>query len=143
MAYVLGLNAKLYRYDGSSAWYEIENVKDVTLNLEGATADVTTRGGNGWRQSVKTLKDGNVSWTMVYDTADVDFTAIKDAFLNNTDIMLYIADGDRTTTGTQGLQAHFSITGFNINESLEEAMTVDVTAVTAYNSTAPEWETIS
>ncbi len=143
MAYVLGLNAKMYRYDGTSTWYEIENVKDVTLNLEGATADVTTRGGNGWRQSVKTLKDGNVSWQMVYDTADADFTAIKDAFLNNTDIKLEILDGDRTTTGTQGLQADFSITGFNINESLEEAMTVDVTAVTAYSSTAPSWETIS
>tara|TARA_R100000008_G_scaffold62445_1_gene39707 strand:+ start:2362 stop:2763 length:402 start_codon:yes stop_codon:yes gene_type:complete len=133
----------MYRYDGTSTWYEIENVKDVTLNLEGATADVTTRGGNGWRQSVKTLKDGNVSWQMVYDTADADFTAIKDAFLNNDDIKLEILDGDRTTTGTQGLQADFSITGFNINESLEEAMTVDVTAVTAYSSTAPSWETIS
>jgi len=142
MAYVLGLNAKMYRED-SATWYEIENVKDLTLNLEGSTADVTTRGGNGWRQSVKTLKDGNVSWTMVYDTADVDFTAIKNAFLNNTDITLQIMDGDRTTAGTQGLQADFSITGFNINESLEEAMTVDVTAVTAYSSTAPAWTTIS
>jgi len=132
----------MYRED-SATWYEVENVKDLTLNLEGSTADVTTRGGNGWRQSVKTLKDGNVSWTMVYDTADVDFTAIKDAFLNNTDITLQIMDGDRTTTGTQGLQADFSITGFNINESLEEAMTVDVTAVTAYSSTAPAWTTIS
>ncbi len=141
MAYVLGLNAKMYRYDGTSTWYEIENVKDLTLNLEGATADVTTRGGNGWRQSVKTLKDGNVSWTMVYDTADADFTAIKDAFLNNDDIKLEILDGDRDTSGTQGLHADFSITGFNINESLEEAMTVDVTAVTAYSSTAPSWET--
>ena len=65
MAYVLGLNAKMYRYDGTSTWYEIENVKDLTLNLEGATADVTTRGGNGWRQSVKTLMDGNVSCSMV------------------------------------------------------------------------------
>jgi len=141
MAYVLGLNAKMYRYDGTSTWYEIENVKDLTLNLEGATADVTTRGGNGWRQSVKTLKDGNVSWTMVYDNDDADFTAIRTAFLDNDDMLLEILDGDRDTSGTQGLHAHFSITGFNINESLEEAMTVDVTAVTAYNSTAPTWET--
>ena len=56
-------------------------------------------------------------------------------------MLLEILDGDRDTSGTQGLHAHFSITGFNINESLEEAMTVDVTAVTAYNSTAPTWET--
>jgi len=143
MAYVLGLDAKMYRYDTpTTTWEEIENVKDLTLNLEGSTADVTTRGGNGWRQSVKTLKDGNVSWTMVYDNDDAEFTAIRTAFLNNDDVQLQIMDGDRATTGTQGLQAHFSITGFNINESLEEAMTVDVTAVTAYNSTAPAWTTI-
>tara|TARA_B100000686_G_scaffold353114_1_gene457412 strand:- start:1641 stop:2039 length:399 start_codon:yes stop_codon:yes gene_type:complete len=131
----------MYRNNGSGTWTEIENVKDLTLNLEGATADVTTRGGNGWRQSVNTLKDGNVSWTMVYDNDDTEFSAIRTAFLDGDDMQLEILDGDRDTTGTQGLLAYFSITGFNINESLEEAMTVDVTAVTAYNSTAPSWVT--
>lgn len=144
MAYVLGLNAKMYRYDSSaSSWNEMTNVKDLSLNLEKSTADITTRGGNGWRQSVATLKDGNVSFSMVYDTAQDDFAAVKDAFMNNTDLQLQIMDGDRTVSGTQGLEAYFTITGFNINENLEEAMTVDVTLNTAYNATAPAWTTIS
>ena len=141
MAYVLGLNAKMYR-EASSTWYEFSNVRDVTLNLDRTTADVTTRGGNGWRQSVATLKNGSVSFTMVYDTADANFTAVKDGFLNDTDIKFGIYDGDRTTSGTQGLEADFTITGFTINEGLEEAMTVDVTIETAYSSTAPDWVTI-
>ena len=142
MAYVLGLNAKMYR-EASSTWYEFSNVRDVTLNLDRTTADVTTRGGNGWRQSVATLKNGSVSFTMGYDTADANFTAVKDGFLNDTDIKFGIYDGDRTTSGTQGLEADFTITGFTINEGLEEAMTVDVTIETAYSSTAPDWVTIS
>ena len=65
MAYVLGLNAKLYRYDGSSTWHLIGNTRDLSLSLEKATADITTRGGDGWRQSVAPLKDGSVSFQMV------------------------------------------------------------------------------
>ena len=144
MAYVLGLNAKMYRYDTSATeWNEMTNVKDLSLNLEKATADITTRGGNGWRQSVATLKDGNVSFSMVYDTEQDDFAAVKDAFLSNDDLQLQIMDGDRDDSGTQGLEAYFTITGFNINENLEEAMTVDVTLNTAYNATAPSWVTIA
>ena len=63
--------------------------------------------------------------------------------MNNTDLQLQIMDGDHTVSGTQGLEAYFTITGFNINENLEEAMTVDVTLNTAYNATAPAWTTIS
>lgn len=144
MAYVLGLNAKLYRYDGSSTWYLIGNTRDLSLSLEKATADITTRGGDGWRQSVATLKDGSVSFQMVYDTSDANFTALQTAFMSSDagDILFEVFDGDRTTSETQGLEAWFTITGFNINQNLEEAMTVDVTMQTAYNSTAPAWTTI-
>tara|TARA_R100001594_G_C3844297_1_gene216698 strand:- start:24 stop:464 length:441 start_codon:yes stop_codon:yes gene_type:complete len=146
MAFVLGLNAKMYR-EASGTWYEFDNCQNVTLNLDKATSDVTTRGGNGWRQSVATLRNGSVSFTMVYDTADTNFTAVMDAFLADTaaasTIKFGIYDGDRTTTGTQGLEADFTVTGFTINEGLEDAMTVDVTIETAYSSTAPDWVTIS
>ena len=60
MAVKLGLDAKLFRNTGTFAtptWNEITNVRDVTLNLEAGEADVTTRGNNGWRATVATLKD--------------------------------------------------------------------------------------
>ena len=80
MAIRLGLNAKLYRNTGSYAsptWDEIGNVKDVTLNLESAEADVTVRANNGWRATVPTLKEASVEFEMVWDTEDDDFTAIR------------------------------------------------------------------
>ena len=48
---------------------------------------------------------------MVWKTTDDGFTAIKDAWLNNTVIGLAILDGN---SGGQGFQADFNITGFRI-----------------------------
>ncbi len=41
------------------------------------------RANNGWRATVGTLKDASLEFEMVWDTVDTDFTAIRDAFLNN------------------------------------------------------------
>ena len=51
MAYVLGLNAKMYRETSTddTTYVEMDNIRDVSLSLTKATADVTTRGGDGWR----------------------------------------------------------------------------------------------
>ena len=64
-----------------TTWIEIANIRDNNLNLETGEADVTTRGNNGWRQTIATLKDGSVEFEMVYNTSDAAFTAIKDAWL--------------------------------------------------------------
>ena len=71
MSEVIGLEAKLY-YDASGmsetpTWTELTNVKDVTLNLEKADADVTTRASGGWRLRRGTLKDARVEWEMQWD----------------------------------------------------------------------------
>ena len=89
MALKLGLDGKLYRHTGvyaTPAWDLIGNVKDVTLNLETGEADVSTRGNNGWRATVGTLKDASIEFDMIWDTGDSDFTAIKDAFFNGTTV---------------------------------------------------------
>ncbi len=146
MAYVLGMNAKLYYNTGSYAsptWTLISNVRDLTLNLERGDTDITTRGGGGWRQSVATLADGSIDFGMVWDTADTVFTAIKNAFVNNTTVEFLALDGLQATTGSQGLRATMAITSFSRNEGLEDALTVDVSAKTAYADNAPEWYTAS
>jgi len=144
MSIRLGMEAKLY-YDpagvGGSSWAELVNVKDLTLNLETGEADVTTRGNQGWRATVATLKDGSIEFEMVWDTADAGFTAIKDAYFNNTPVGFAIMDGDIVVAGSQGLHADFSITNFSRNEPLEEALTVSVTAKPTYSTTAPAWVT--
>ncbi|HON68985.1 MAG TPA: phage tail tube protein [Phycisphaerae bacterium] len=138
MAIKLGMEAKLYYGPaGSTANTELNNVKDVTLNLETGEADVTTRGNQGWRATVATLKSGTVEFEMIWDTGNAGFTAIKNAYFNNTSIALAILDGPNG----EGLDADFSITNFSRNEPLEEAITVSVTAKPTYSTRAPAWKT--
>jgi len=137
MAIKLGMDAKLFHgAAGATATTELTNVKDVTLNLETGEADVTTRANQGWRAIAATLKNGTVEFEMLWDTGDAGFTAIKDAYFNNTPIALAVLDG----TDGEGLDADFSITNFSRNEPLEEALSVSVTAKPTYSTRAPTWK---
>lgn len=136
MAIRLGLEAKLYHgAAGTTAASELTNVKDVTLNLETGEADVTTRAAQGWRATIATLKEGSVEFEMIWDTEDAGFSALKNAYFNNTPIALAILDGENGS----GLDADFSITNFTRNEPLEEALTVSVTAKPTYSTRPPAW----
>jgi len=132
------LNYKAGGQDGAGSWVELANVRDVTLSLEAGEADVTTRANSGWRAVVATLKEASVEFEMVWDTADAGFGAVKDAYLNNAPIGMQILDGSSSGAG-EGLQADFMITSFSRSESLEEAITVSVTAKVTYSDTPPSW----
>lgn len=140
MAYKLGLDAKMYYGTaGASAATVMSNVTNVTLNLTKGEADVTTRAASGWKLTVGTLNDASVEWEMIWDTSDAGFTAMKNAFFNNTLTALKIMDG--SAAGSQGLDADFAITAFTRDEQLTEALKVKVTAKPALSSRAPAWVT--
>jgi len=136
MSYKLGLEAKLFHgAAGATATTEMKNVKDVTLNIESGDADITTRASGGWKVTAAALKEASVEWTMVWDTADAGFNAIKTAYFNNAPLGLFVSDGDGS-----GLDADFAIMGFSREEPLEEAITVKVTAKPTYLTRAPKWQ---
>ena len=137
MAIKLGLDAKLFRgIAGTQGTIEVTNVKDVSLSLESGEADVTTRKAKGWKLSVATLKEASLEITILYDTEDEDFLAFKEAYFSNTPISLFVTDGDTTA---HGLDADFSVTGFTVDQPLEEAVTVKVTAKPTASDRAPVW----
>jgi predicted secreted protein len=141
MGVKFGFNAQL-EYNtsgvgGAGSWETLSNAKDVTLSLETAEADATTRANNGWRATVAGLKDGSVEFEMVWDTGDAGFTAVKDAFMNNTVLGLKVLDG---ATG-EGLVADFNIFQFSRSEPLDGLITVSVSAKIAYSETPPTWQT--
>ena len=146
MSVKLGMDAKLYfcaaGIGGSPVWTLLGNVKNVTLNLQKGEADVTTRANNGWKATAGTLKEGSIEFEMVWDTADAGFTAIQQAYFNNTLIGMAAMDGPIATNGSQGLWADCMITDFSRDEPLEEAITVKVTAKPTYSANAPLWKTI-
>ena len=137
MAIKLGLDAKLFRGTaGTQGNIEVTNVKDVSLSLESGEADVTTRKAKGWKLSVATLKEASLEITILYDTEDEDFLAFKTAYFTNTPLSLFVTDGDTTA---HGLDADFSVTGFTVDQPLEEAVTVKVTAKPTASDRAPVW----
>ena len=137
MAIKLGLDAKLFRGTaGTQGTIEVTNVKDVSLSLESGEANVTTRKAKGWKLSVATLKEASLEITILYDTEDEDFLAFKEAYFSNTPISLFVTDGDTTA---HGLDADFSVTGFTVDQPLEEAVTVKVTAKPTASDRAPVW----
>lgn len=142
MSVKLGLDAKLYRNTGTYAapvWTEVKNVKDLTLNLEKGEADVTTRGDQGWRATVGTLKDASIEFQMVWDSTDTGFTAFQTAFFGNTPVELAVMDGAMTDPNSEGLRALFDVFNFTRNEALEEAIMVDASVKPTYSANAPEW----
>lgn len=146
MSVRLGLDAVLYYcaagIGGTPTWSELGNVKNVTLSLQKGEADVTTRANNGWKATAATLKEGSIEFEMVWDTEDAGFTAIKDAYFNNSIIGLAVMDGPIATEGSQGLWADCHITDFSRDEPLEDAITVKVTAKPTYSANPPQWKTI-
>jgi len=146
MSIKLGLNAKLYRNTGDYAtpvWAEMPNVKDLTLNLETGSADVTTRGNGGWRATLATLKEGTVEFESVWDADDEGFAALRQAYFSNGTVEVAVMDGDITVAGTEGLRAMMSVTNFSRNEPLEEAITASISLKPAYAVNPPEWLVVS
>jgi len=146
MSKKLGKDGKLYYCEagigGTPDWSELTNARDVTLGLTKGEADVTTRGNAGWKASAATLKEGTIEWEMVWDPSDEGFTAVKDAWFNNTTLGLAVMDGDIATAGSQGLWADCDILDFSREEPLDGAMIVKVTAKPTYTANAPQWKTI-
>lgn len=141
MANKIGIEAKLLIGNpGSTGTTELKNVKNVSLNLEKATADITTRAASGWRVKKATLKEASVEFEMNYDTEDAGFTSMISAFLGNSAVAIFVSDGDG-----KGLDADWDITNFSIEQPLEEAISVSVTAeptdIGGSSGRAPTWKT--
>ena len=136
----LGLNAQLYISAGGSGGYTagtlVNNCQDLTLKLEKNTADVTTRGNNGWRAKVAVLRDATVSWKMIWDETDPSMLIVLNSFLANSSPTNQIEAAILDKDG-KGLEGTFVVTTFTRNEPLEEALTVDVEITPTYDAVHP------
>ena len=140
MSVKLGLDAKIYfcaaGIGGTPTWTELTNVKNVTLNLQKGEADVTTRANSGWKGIAPTLRECTATFSMVWKPGDAGFDKIKSAYLSGEAVEGAFLSGDREDSGSEGPRASWSVTGFDRNEELEQAITVDVTMKI---STFREW----
>lgn len=120
------LKYKVGGFGSANAWIDLTNVRDVTVSAEANEADVTTRGNQGWRQTIAGLREATIEFEMVWEPGDAGFDAIKTAFLTSGIIGLAALDsGGASGNGPVG---DWAITNFSRSEPLEEGITVSVTA---------------
>lgn len=145
--HVLAESCVLYYNAGTYAvptWTAIENIKDVTLGLEGSAVDVSTRASGGWTENVQGLLSASISFNLLWNrgAGDAAFTAIQSAFFNKTGIECLVLDGayDATDGDSQGLRATMMVSTFGRNETLGEAVSVDVEMAPVLNANShPVW----
>ncbi len=137
----LGLDAKLYYRPtpGSGTWTELTNVKDVTLSIEKAEADVSSRAAAGWRALRGTLKEASIEFQMNDVPDDAGLLAIREAFIANDVLEFLVLNGPEDEEGSEGLKATCDVLNFSRNEALEEGIAYDVTVKPTIADDPPEW----
>jgi hypothetical protein len=114
------------------------NLQDVSLPITKGEADVTTRGNNGWRAVLGTIKDVSIDLNIVYDATDTTQIALIKAFIGNTSVAIALLDGDKATVGSRGLWADFQVIGMDKQEALEEGQKLVITIKPTLTSVAPQ-----
>ena len=133
----LGLDAVLYRGSAGSAgldWTELCAVRDLTLNMERGTTDISTRCSD-MEMAETTLQKIGLEWEMIWDEDDADFAAVLDAYVNNTAIDLKCL----SSSDGSGVSAEWKIVKMNRKEALKEAITAEVSAIPTHVTRYPEW----
>ena len=105
----------------------ISNARDVNVNLSKESLDATTRENDGWSQTAPGLKDGTIEFDMLWKPTDPNFSLLRDAWLNDTEVFAAALDGAYDTVGSQGPAGAFVCTGFKRAEPVRDLMVASVT----------------
>ena len=107
-------------------WNQIANTRDETINNETGQAEINRRGLD-YEAALPTLKNGEITMQILYDTTDATYQAFKAAWSARTPIAAAFLDGNESASGTQGTAGNYSVTNFTENRPLTEAVTIDIT----------------
>lgn len=119
----LGFESKLYiGAAGSTPSTEAKNVKDLTLNLESAEVDVSSRQSGKFKIYLSGLIDAGLEFKMNVDPDDATQTTIRTAWLARTAIAAKVDLGDG-----KAFDSDWIVTNFNNEQPLEEAIAYSVT----------------
>jgi len=135
----LGREAVIYygTADGAAANL-IGNARDVTLTMDGATADGTSRGSGGWTDTRLVRKDVSISFSITNETTgtySAVWGALNTAFLADTPLAFHC----KHATGQTGLLGDFLITKFERGEPLGDIQSWNVELKLTLVYRAPSW----
>ncbi len=100
---------------------ELKLAKEVTVELGGSEADVTTRDSQGIKRTVVALKELTISGTAVYSPDDPAVQALITAYTGGTPITATLSDPTLSYTGK------WAVTSLSQGQPLEDATTLEFT----------------
>lgn len=119
----LGFESKLYiGAAGATPTSEAKNVKDVTLNLESAEVDATSRQSGKFKIYISGLIDASLEFKMNVDEDDSVLGVIRSAWMGRTPVAAKIDLGDG-----MAFDSDMVVTNFNNEQSLEDVISYSVT----------------
>lgn len=141
----ISINAKLYvnlNTYVSPTWTEIDNVRDLALNLEMDEGDASIRAGGGFALYEPTLNKVSIDFNMNEDTTDTNgWAMVQAAYFARAAKELLINDR-ATGAGAQGLRVTVKFFKFAQGQKLNDVQTTDVNAKPCINVNAvPAWYT--
>ncbi len=113
--------------------------RDVTLNLSATEANVTTRGGGGWKLSAAALFECTIDLEAPWNPSDAGFTKFLGCYLTRTSIAVAVLDGPHGTTGSQGVWADFAVMEFTREENEDKEQVAKIKLAPTLSAVAPEW----
>jgi len=119
-SYKLGREATI-KFGEAPNQHELTLAKEVTVELGGAEADVTSRGSSGFRQSVLALKELQITGTAVYDADDLAIQDLFNSYNNGSALTVTLSDPSLTYTGK------WQVISLSTPQPLEDVMTIDFT----------------
>jgi putative N-acetylmannosamine-6-phosphate epimerase len=128
---ILGVNAKAYHNTGTfgiPVWDEVDNVSNLQISIATIKAKGRRRTSGMYAQYAVTELDVTATWSMVWDTADTDFTAIRTCAVAGTEKDMVFLSGSVLSGTHQGPRISAAFTKYNRNDSEEDFLKMDVEA---------------
>lgn len=100
---------------------ELKLAKEITVELGGSEADVTTRNSEGIKQTVLALKELTISGTAIYSPDDGAVQALIDSYMNGTPVSVTISDPSLSYSGK------WLVVSITNGQPLEDVATIEFT----------------
>lgn len=121
-------------------WEEFDNLQDETDNFTSEEVDITTRATAklGWSATATTIKNGEVTFTILMESGDTLVDALMAAFLASTPITMMFLSAAEDVAGAFGLAANWSVS-MTFPRPVKGVQTADVTLKV---QSFPEWVSV-
>ena len=138
MAKKVGYAAKLYGgAAGSTPTTEITHVTDCEVSVEIDVIDATDRSTGGWKDNLTALKDAALTFTLIFDDTDTNYSAIRSAAIGGSAYAFKAATG----SGGAGLDADWTIKSFKEKTNKDDVIAAEVECVPYCGTRNPSWTT--